>query len=297
MYDELLVHNLEKPSPRVVFSPCGTLRRWQRRFLESVLMPNLPRSSHSHGGVQGRSILTNVMSHSGSAFLFTADIRSFYPSIRRERVARMFVALGCSEDVAALSARLCTHNHRLEQGLITSPIIADYLAQPLDRRIAGMCHPRGMQYTRYVDDIAISGPFDIEGLGVPTLVGRILSEHGFRRHPGKNEFGAIEDGASVTKLRIRNGRPDVQKTFVERLERQLADADRLARGEAPEGPYYTEEQIRGRVQYVCWVNHGRRKQLGSRLRKIDWAAAKAEAERRQLVECRKAIFRHSIVDG
>ena len=299
MYDELVIHHPEKPEPRPIYSPRGALRRWQRHFLETVLISNLPRSPHSHGGVSGRNTLTNLAVHSRSVFLFTADIQAFYPSIRRERVTRLFVSLGCSEAIAGLCTRLCTHNHCLEQGLITSPIIADYLLQPVDRRIAALCQSicvgsDRLKYTRFVDDFSVSGPFDFRSSGIPSSVGQILSDHGFKRHPHKNDFGAIDEGAAVTKLRCNKGRPDVQKSFVEKLERQLVDAERLSRGEAIEGPYYSEEQIRGRIQYVCWINPGRRKHLRVRLGRIDWSAVRAEAQRRQLVECRKVITFQSL---
>src|SRR5262249_55497729 len=160
----------------------------------------LDRSVYSHGGVRGRNILTNVRPHLKQAFLFTTDICDFYPSVHRQRVFDLFLNLGCSTQVAHLCTRLCTYQHRLAQGLLTSPFLADHLMRPVDERIGAFCRQADLVYTRFVDDLAISGPFDLERSGFPSLVERILSENGFAVNEGKRLFGAVARGATVTNL-------------------------------------------------------------------------------------------------
>jgi hypothetical protein len=74
----------------------------------------------------------------------------------------------------------------------------------------------------------------------------------------------------------------VKGDYIAELERQLADVARLRAGGAFDGPYFTEAQIRGRVQYVCWINPRRRKHLFKELSGIDWQAVRDEARRRGL---------------
>ena len=50
----------------------------------------------------------------------------------------------------------------LALGLITSPILADQMMDCVDDRIGGACRKAGLVYTRYVDDLTISGPYDLE---------------------------------------------------------------------------------------------------------------------------------------
>jgi RNA-directed DNA polymerase len=296
-YDEFELQDPRNPSKvRHVVGANGVLRAWQSRFYKQSLLPNLKRSPHSHGGVPGRSTLTNVNAHQGQRFVFTVDVAAFYPSIHRERVVGLFKRLGCTEDVARICARLCTYRHRLEQGLVTSPILADLLMRPVDDRIAAACRKiadrrgtRTLTYTRFVDDLAISSPFDLASSGIPGLVNRILKEHGFRRNASKDQFGAVSENASITRLRFPNGHPDVERTYIVELDRQLADHARLGRDEPFDGPYYTQQQIRGRVLYVCRINPGRRRQLLAMLRTVDWAAARTEAYLRGLVVARKRV--------
>ena len=59
---------------REVLNVTGTLRTFQKLFYRNVLLPKLKPSKYSHGGVAGRSILTNVGPHIGQRYLFATDI-------------------------------------------------------------------------------------------------------------------------------------------------------------------------------------------------------------------------------
>ena len=279
-YQELLLVDPAKPHKRrIVIDVRGNLRRCQMRLYRRVLLPKLIPTIHSHGGVRGRSIRTNVEPHLHSRFVFKTDISDFYPSVHYKRVYRLFVgALGCSPDVARLCTRLCTYRHHLALGLITSPILADQVLQRVDRRIGAACAKAGLVYTRYVDDMTISGPFDLEQSGFSQLVEGILRDDGFAANPAKRLFGRLEDGTAITNLRIVRGHLDVRREYAEELQRQLDDAARLARGEEPQGRYYTPTQILGRVRFVCWVNPRRRERLMRKYRSIRWELVKERAE-------------------
>ncbi len=290
LYEELVVCDPGKPHKRrVVVSPQGQMRTLQRRLYRRVLAPGLDRSPYSHGGVPGRSVLTNVRGHIGQPFLFTADIADFYPSIHWKRVLRLFTALNCSSKVASICARICTYRNSLSQGLLTSPILADQLMRPVDNRIAAACHKLAATYTRFVDDLAVSAPFDLKASGIPALVFGILRQHGFAEHPAKQFFGQTDARASITNIRFHRGHPDVRKDYVEEVLRQLNDAANLARGDPFQGPYFTEGQLWGRVQFIVWVNPNRKRQLLHRFGKIDWSKVAEEARRLGLAASRKTL--------
>ena len=139
-------------------------------------------------------------------------------------------------------------------------MLADQLLQNVDERLGAACEAAGLSYTRFVDDITISGPFDLEPSGFATLVERVLGEHGFCVNPQKHEYGSLSEGFDVTGIRIRKGRLDAKQEYVAELERQLDDAASLAAGREFIGPFFTRSQILGRVQFVVWVNPGRNQQ-------------------------------------
>lgn len=290
-YEELLLLDPTRPDKRrTVIDVRGELRRFQTRLYRKVLLPKVTPSVHSHGGIRGRSIKTNAEPHLTSSFVFKADISNFYPSVHYKRVYRLFTEdFECSPDVARQCTRLCTYKHHLALGLVTSPILADQILKRVDVRIGGACQKAGLVYTRFVDDITISGPFDLGRSGFPALIERILCESGFQANPMKHVFSSVEEQVSVTNLRIADGHLDVKKEYADELERQLENAARLARGDTIDGPYFTPSQVLGRVRFVCWINPGRRRKLMRKYRSIRWELVRDRARQLGLEATKKSV--------
>jgi RNA-directed DNA polymerase len=255
-------------------------------------MTRLSPSPYAHGGVKGRHIKTNAQAHADSAFVFTADVTNFYPTVSHNRMYGLFVKrMGCTPDVARILTRLCTYHHHLALGLVTSPFLAEQVLIPIDKRIHAACEAAGLIYTRYVDDLTISGGYNLDGSGFKNLISGILRDHGFKMH--KVVFGRLSEGTPITKISLRNGHPDVGRKYLQELDRQLDDANNLANGRQFVGPYYTRNQITGRVRFVCWVNPGRKKVLLSKLNSIPWAKVEKEADKRKLVVAKKRLVKRT----
>jgi hypothetical protein len=266
-------------------------RRYLDRLYTRLLLPRLHPSDNCHGGVKGRSIVTNAREHLGSVYAYTVDISSFFPSIHYRRIYRLFSeTLACSPDVARICTRLCTHNHHLAVGLPTSPILANQILRVVDARIRGACAKARLKYTRYVDDVTISGTFDLEQSGISELVARIISQHGFVLNPDKKESGRLSEGLLITKLRLVGNRIDVSNQYIQRLEEQLRNAAALAGGGEGIVPTYCNRgQVYGRIRFVCSINPGRKSHLLKRFGSIDWNKAEAEALKRGLIREKKKL--------
>lgn len=281
----LTITDLDRPRkpPRVVHSPQGSLRTLQTRLLRNVLLPRFDRSADSYGGVPGRNHVGCAEQHLRQKFVYSGDIRNFYPSIHFERVRRLFRELGCSEEVADAITRLTTQGHRLAQGFITSPIIADRMFRPADLRIAALCEKEGLIYTRFVDDLIISGPFDLKKSGIPRTIAEILVRTGFPKQKDKDRFGSITGQGVILGLRLNKGRADVCPSYHAETVRRLKDAARLGSGGHFDGPYFTREELYGRLRFVCWVNPNRMAELTRLWRGSNWARIHSEAEARNIV--------------
>jgi len=298
-YEELVLLDPARPEKvREVLNVVGTLRRLHRRLHDQVLAPARRPSKYSHGSVRGRNIKTNAAPHIGSAFIYSTDIADFYPSVHYTAVYKLFTMdFGCSPDVAHICTKLCTRDFHMPLGLITSPILADCLMERADRRIGRMCEGCGLVYTRYVDDITISGRFPIGSGSFRELVRKILGEYGFRTNSKKEGIGRLSEEKRITKLCVRRGRLDVAREYLAQIRSQLEAAGRLARGGAFAEPYYTDAQIFGRIQFIAWVNPGRRRDLIRAYRAIDWKAVEREAAARGLVQVRKRLVRKAEFQG
>ncbi len=258
-FDELSLIDPENPGKmRDILNIKGPWRFCLNRLYKRLLLPNLSPSQYSHGGVKKRSTVTNASRHRGSVYAYTADISSFFPSIHYHQVYRLFAErFRCSPDVAHICTRPCTHDYHLAAGLPTSPILADQMLDRIDRRISGACDSANLIYTRFVDDITISGQFDLEDSGIIGLINKIVVQDGFELSPHKQCSGKLSDGMAITGIRINRSHLDVRAAYYERVIVQIEDARKLAEGRADFSGYYlTTEHIRGKVLFICSINPG-----------------------------------------
>jgi RNA-directed DNA polymerase len=300
--EELELIDPAKPEkkPRDVLDVRGDLRTLQTRLLRKLLRPSHQPSRWSHGGVVGRHIKSNVSAHISSTFAFPSDVANFYPSITNTRVFNLFLKdFCCHPEVARVCTKLCTYRYHLALGLITSPILADCIMMPIDRRLASMCEKQGLIYTRFVDDITFSGRFPIKTGSYPDLIVAVLASHGFTVNPRKHQealegLGRLADGTRITKLEIVRRRMRVRREFLDEVKNQLSDAARLATGKPPLGHYYTENQINGRIHFVSWINPGQAVPLRHRFRAVNWPRFKAMASERGYLKTGKILRKKGI---
>jgi len=153
-----------------------------------------------------------------------------------------------------------------------------------------MARLHDLVYTRYVDDITLSGNFDLRRSGFPAVIKSILDTNGFSTNDAKDQFGRIGDAEfEITKLRANRGHLDVSRKYLDDLCCRLRELQTLGEGGEFAGAYYTRGQMWGRVEFVSWVNPGRRRQLRNLFNSVPWKKAADEAKKRSLVVCKKSL--------
>lgn len=143
---------------RTIEAPCPHLKIAQRALLDRVLSSVEPHRS-AMAFARGRSVAANARLHQGSTFLFATDIRSFFSSITAEAVIGMLRRryLHLSPDAMTEIVSMVMLNGRLPQGAPTSPHIANLVMYEFDDRCHSFGRRVGAVYSRYADDISISG--------------------------------------------------------------------------------------------------------------------------------------------
>ncbi|MBO3459166.1 reverse transcriptase domain-containing protein [Aetokthonos hydrillicola Thurmond2011] len=159
---------------RLISAPMPSLKRVQHWILENILN-QLEVDDAAHGFRRDRSIVTNATPHVGADVIINFDLKDFFPSISYKRVKGLFHSFGYSEAAATIFALLCTtaefeeveldgktyyialDERHLPQGSPASPAITNLLCRRLDRRLTGMAKNLGFTYTRYADDLTLSG--------------------------------------------------------------------------------------------------------------------------------------------
>jgi retron-type reverse transcriptase len=93
----------------------------------------------------------------GRPFVGAVDIKDFFGSIRESSVEKLLLENNFSPAEADLISRLCTKDGVLPQGAPTSPAISNALLFEFDETLRKAAEEIGANYTRYADDITISG--------------------------------------------------------------------------------------------------------------------------------------------
>lgn len=165
MYTKSFYRNFEiakrSGKSRTISEPLPNLKLIQNFILNEILN-NIKVSAFAKAYKRRSTLIENVRYHTNQNIVITIDIRDFFGSIKKSDVERIFLNFGYSDLLADLLSKLCTLNDSLPQGAPTSPSLSNIYMKPFDSVVADFCLSRNIRYTRYADDITISGDFDIE---------------------------------------------------------------------------------------------------------------------------------------
>jgi hypothetical protein len=198
---------------RTINAPSPELKGLQWWVMTTVLRP-VPLPEECMAFRRGRSIVSNASPHAGRQFVLNADIEDFFPSITAARVYGVFRHLGFSGELGAGLARLCTYRGALPQGAPSSPDIANIICRPLDARLRGLCARHDWVYTRYCDDLTISGSGAVGG--VMKSIRAIVEDEGFCLNDRKTRVLRRGDRQEVTGL-VVNEKPNVPRPLRRRI--------------------------------------------------------------------------------
>lgn len=161
---------------RKINAPSKKMKYIQRWILDNILY-KLNVGEYAHGFVPNKSIATNASVHVGQKLVFCIDIKDFFPSITLRRVNGLFRSMGYNDEISLAMAELCTYNWRIPQGAPTSPMISNLISWKMDIILSKFCEKRNLNYSRYADDITISGEKDIPRY--KKLIFSIIKKQGF----------------------------------------------------------------------------------------------------------------------
>ena len=186
---------------RLINAPSKNMKLLQRWILDNILY-KLNAGEYAHGFIPNKSIVTNASVHIGQELVLGIDLKDFFPSITLKRVIGLFRSIGYTEEISHVMGELCTFNWRLPQGAPTSPMISNLIAWGMDIKLSQFCKKRDINYSRYADDITISG-----GKNLPkykTLIYRMIEAEGFSINWDKVRLHGRGSSQRVTGLVVND---------------------------------------------------------------------------------------------
>ena len=142
---------------RTIHAPRVGLKTIQK-WLATHLQRNWKNHDAVFGFVPGRSHLDAAHQHLGAAWIVSIDVKDFFPSTSTARVSSALSDLGYHDlfSKRAIVSLTCLAGG-LAQGSPCSPILSNIVLHDLDIRLADFAKSKGLVYTRYADDLVVSG--------------------------------------------------------------------------------------------------------------------------------------------
>ena len=293
--------------PRVIERPKARLKAIQRRVLHEVL-DWIPAHDAAHGFTRGRSARSNATLHTGRSVVLGLDLEDFFASVSAGRAYGIFRTAGYPEPVAHTLTGLCTNavpvnewaavprpgtppsiaaHHRLgrrlatphlPQGAPTSPALANLAAFRLDRRLAGLAAALGATYSRYADDLTLSGSRLLvdRAAGLRATIVTIAREEGFAVNERKSRLTTRAGRQRVCGV-VVNDRLNVARSEYDVLKATLHNAAHHGpAGQNRTGVADFRAHLLGRIAWVESLHPGRGEKLRRQFAGIAWDAGSGE---------------------
>lgn len=210
---------------RDIKQPINTLKVIHKKLARLLSRVETPAFLQSK---KGSSYKDNALKHLGHDYVITLDIKDYFPSCRRERVAKSFYHhFGMSGDIAYLVSKLLTFNGIVPQGSNTSSLIAFWSNFSMFCEIDDYCKEHGLTFTLFVDDITVSSHNAIPYLHYKKILS-ILIKNGFQVQHSKTKWFKKGQIKHITGVAVLADRIEIEhkkkKDFFQHLEENKTDS-------------------------------------------------------------------------
>ncbi len=269
---------------RLIEKPKTRLKQLQRKIYQEILT-TADTHSAAHGFCPGRSCLSHAANHTNKRYVMSYDIAQCFQSIGWLKVKSVFLRMGYTQNVSTYLTALCTHKVQLKrqqqaalsptqrtllrqrhlpQGAPTSPALTNIVLFRLDQRLTGLANRLDLDYSRYADDIALSGNGHRDYRFLQPLIGKICLDEGVTLNYRKTRIRRSHQKQRLTGI-IVNNKLNIDRKQFDTLKATLTNCVQhgLQSQNRNNHPHF-DEHLLGKIQYVKSLN----KQRGLKLEKI-----------------------------
>lgn len=190
---------------RPIDSPNAELKAIQKWILRNILSCLKP-SPYAKGFILGKSIYDNAKPHYNKQYILSLDLNNFFGTVKASHVFSIFHSIGYSKEISYLLTSICTLDGVLPQGAPTSPYLSNLVCLRLDHRIGKYCDNKALTYTRYADDVCISGNKLSVIKKAQVTIKKIIINEGYTINKRKELLSGPKSSRQVTGLVVT---PDI----------------------------------------------------------------------------------------
>lgn len=215
-------------SRRIIHAPRVALKviqKWFGHHLAEVISFD----EAVFGFVRGRSAIQGAAIHCGADWIYSIDIKDFFPSTPEKKVVESLIGIGYPARGAELMGKLSSYNGFLSQGSPASPILSNLVFRSVDEKISALAARHGVKYTRYADDIVISGK-NIFPKELKKEVKSIVEIEGWEVSAKKENYAERPNRLKVYGLLVHGEHPRLTKGYRNRIRafRHLLKVEKVA---------------------------------------------------------------------
>lgn len=231
---------------RAISSPKVALK-----LLQSWIGSHLSRSVQLNdcvlGFVPGKNgVIEAATRHCSARWVYSLDLRDFFPSIDDQRVEAVLCELGYPAQCAAFIRSICTLNGTLPQGSPASPVLSNLVFAETDGALVQLAAELGVRYTRYADDLVFSGEGEVPP-HLQTRVRSILTVRAWVIAEEKEHLAELPNRLKVHGLLVHGTTPRMTKGYRNRI--------RAYRHLIAEGKIKSDDiaKVKGHLAYAAQV--------------------------------------------
>lgn len=270
LYKRILIPK-KRGGSRELSIPHNSLKYIQRWILDNILN-KINVSEYAKGFEKNNSIVDNAAIHLGQECIINMDLKDFFPSIGVERIFKIFYYYGYTKEVSFILAKLCTYRGILPQGSPASPKISNIVCLKLDKRLALLCQKYEANYSRYADDITISGKKGVKK--ITSIVEKIICDEGFNLNKKKTRISYKHNRQEVTGLNLNSGKVTVSKNYKRTLMQEIYYCQKYGVEEHLKhikcDKAFYKEHLYGKAFFINMVESEKASRILDELDKIEW---------------------------
>ncbi|MFT3823340.1 MAG: reverse transcriptase family protein [Chitinophagaceae bacterium] len=283
---------------RWVMAPNEDLKFIQQ-WIKHHILEKIEVHPSANGFVKSKGLLSNATPHIDKELILNIDLYRFFDTISSKRVYGIFKNLGYHTNLSYdLAKLLCATAPKpywkeiikeykfrkkyirqrlpiLSQGSPASPIISNIVCRMLDLRLSKLCDSMQCHYTRYADDITISG----DRQKIPSLltIKKIIRQEGFYINKDKIKHVPNNKRQTVTGV-VVNKKTRVAKQLIKQVNQHLYYCQKYgpqnhlehlqSKGDFPKSNY--KQWLLGKISFINSIESSTAKKLFERFNRIEW---------------------------
>lgn len=205
-----------KPKIRQLNSTKIELKKIQKRIYR-FLLANIELPEYAYGGIPKRDNVLNAKQHQGNKYIFTTDLKSYFPSISHNQVFSLFIELGFSPTISRILTQLTTYKYQVPQGVPTSTLIANLVFKKTGDKISDFAKLNQLKFTTFVDDLTLSSKTDFKDK-IPEILAIIVND-GYGISHKKTSYKT--KNPIITGVVCQNNKLKLESHYYKRVSRVL----------------------------------------------------------------------------